>query len=55
MFKLLDGFLDLLLEPLDLFSLELILDPLLIDILLLPRDLVTYRLLELLPLAAQVL
>jgi hypothetical protein len=55
MFKLLDGFLDLLLEPLDLLSLELILNPLLIDLLLLPGDLVAYRLLVLFPLIAQVL
>ena len=55
MFKLLNGFLDLLLESLDLLSFELILYPLLIDLLFLTGDLVTYRLLVLLPLVAQVL
>ena len=55
MVQLLDSLLDLPLDALDLVGLKLVLDTLVLDLLLLLKDLLTDRLLVFLPLVAQVL
>ena len=55
MVQLLDSLLDLPLDALDLVGLKLVLDALVLDLLLLLKDLLADRLLVFLPLVAQVL